>query len=66
MKVLHRNAPLAERILARGSATGFTGRLDCRQQQSDQDTDDCDDNEQLNQRECALRSSTKFHRKLKM
>ncbi len=45
------NPHLAEIIAALGSKSGFPNFLDGRQQKSDQDADDCDDHQELDERE---------------
>jgi hypothetical protein len=45
-----RERKLADAIDAIGAASRFAGGLDCRQEQRDQNTYDCDDHEQFNER----------------
>jgi hypothetical protein len=50
VKILHRHAPLPQRVLAARPPPRFSGGLNRRQQQRDQDADDGNDNQELNQR----------------
>ena len=53
MVILHRHAPLANRIRARGSPARLACCLNRGQQQRDENPDDRNYDQQLNQREAA-------------
>ena len=56
VEILHRHAPLPQRVLATRAAARLAGRLDRRQQQRDQNADDRNHDQQFD--ECKCRRTT--------
>src|SRR3954451_16755737 len=52
VEVLNRQSDLLEIVGALCSSRGFAGGLDGGKQKRDEDADNCNDNQQLNEREC--------------
>jgi hypothetical protein len=55
------DADLLQVVVATGSPRRFAGSLHGRQQQCDQDADDCDDHQQLDEREREISTTTHRH-----